>query len=63
MDVKVDVTTVTVVEPVVPLSVALMVAEPDATPVTRPVALTEAADASEEDQDASSVTDDLAPLS
>jgi hypothetical protein len=63
MEVKADVTTATVVEPVVPLSVALMVADPDATPVTRPVALTDATEASEEDQDASSVTDDLASLS
>lgn len=63
MDAKVDVTTVTVVEPVIPLSVALMVAEPDVTPVTRPVALTEATDASEDDQDTSLVTNVLAPLS
>ena len=63
MNVKVDVTTVAVVEPVVPLSVALMVAEPDAMPVTRPVALTMAIDALEEDHVASFVTDDLAPLS
>jgi hypothetical protein len=63
MNVKVDVTTVAVVVPAVPLSVALMVAEPDAMPVTRPVALTVATDALEDDQDALFVTDDLEPLS
>lgn len=50
MDVRFAVTTFTVVEPLIPSRVALMVADPDATPVTSPVALTVAIVMSEVDQ-------------
>jgi hypothetical protein len=50
MDVRFAVTTLTVVEPLIPSRVALIVADPDATPVTNPVALTVAIVISEVDQ-------------
>ncbi len=50
MDVRFAVTTFTVVVPLIPSRVALMVADPDATPVTSPVALTVAIVMSEVDQ-------------
>jgi hypothetical protein len=50
MDVRFAVTTFTVVVPLIPSRVALIVADPDATPVTSPVALTVAIVMSEVDQ-------------
>lgn len=55
--------TVTVVEPLSPSKVALIVAVPAATPVTRPVELTVAIVLSEVDQLAESVTVSVVPLS
>lgn len=55
--------TVTVVEPLSPFNVALMVAVPAATPVTSPVELTVAKALSEVDQLAESVTVSVVPLS
>jgi hypothetical protein len=55
--------TVTVVEPLSPSKVALIVAVPDATPVTSPIAFTVATDTSEEAQLAESVTVSVVPLS
>jgi hypothetical protein len=55
--------TVTVVEPLSPFTVALIVAVPDATPVTNPVELTVAMVLSDVDQLAESVTVSVVPLS
>jgi hypothetical protein len=55
--------TVTVVEPLSPFNVALIVSVPDATPVTSPVELTVAMVLSEVDQLAESVTVSVVPLS
>jgi hypothetical protein len=50
MDARFAVTTLTVVEPLIPSKVALMVADPEATPVTSPAELTVAIAMSEVDQ-------------
>ena len=63
IDVKFATSTFTVVEPLTASTVALMVAEPEATPVTSPVELTVAMVASDVDQLAESVTVSVAPLS
>jgi hypothetical protein len=55
--------TVTVVEPLSPFNVALIVALPDATPATSPVELTVAMVLSDVDQPAASVTVSVVPLS
>jgi hypothetical protein len=55
--------TVTVVEPLSPFNVALIVAVPDATPVTSPIELTVAMVFSDVDQLAESVTVSVVPLS
>lgn len=55
--------TVTVVEPVTPSNVALIVADPDATPVTSPVELTVAMVLSDEDQLTEFVTVSVTPFS
>src|SRR5258708_22425090 len=55
--------TFTVVEPLTPFKVALIVAVPDARPVTSPIELTVAIAASEVDQLAESVMVSVAPLS
>jgi hypothetical protein len=55
--------TVTVVEPLSPFNVALIVTVPDATPVTNPVELTVAMVLSDVDQLAESVTVSMVPLS
>jgi hypothetical protein len=55
--------TVTVVEPLIPSNVALIVAVPVATPVTSPVELTVAMVLSDVDQLAESVTVSVVPLS
>ena len=55
--------TVTVVEPLRPFSVALIVAVPADTPVASPVELTVATELSEVDQLAESVTVSVVPLS
>lgn len=55
--------TVTVVEPLRPFKVALIVAVPDATPVTSPVELTVAMVLSDVDQLAELVTVSVVPLS
>ena len=55
--------TVTVVEPLIPSNVALIVAVPVATPVTSPVELTVAMVLSDVDQLAESVTVSVTPLS
>lgn len=63
IDDKFAAVTFTVVEPLTPFRVALMVAEPDATPVTSPVELTVAMVSSEVDQLAESVMVSVLPLS
>jgi hypothetical protein len=55
IDAKVATVTFTVVEPLTPPNVALMVADPEATPVTKPVELTVAMVISDEAQLAESV--------
>jgi hypothetical protein len=50
MDARFAVTTLTVVEPLIPFKVALMVADPEATPVTSPAELTVAIVTPEVDQ-------------
>jgi hypothetical protein len=63
IEVKLDAVTVTIVEPLKALAVALMVTLPVATPFTKPVALTVATDASEVVQLDPSVMDCLLPSS
>ena len=55
MDARFATVTFTVVEPLTPSSVALMVADPEATPVTNPVELTVAIVTSDDAQLAESV--------
>ncbi len=62
MDFRSATVTVTVVEPLIPSRVALIVADPDATPVTNPVELTVAIVASDVDQLAEVVTVSVLPL-
>jgi hypothetical protein len=63
IDDKFATVTFTVVEPLRPFRVALMVAEPDATPVTSPVELAVAMAMSDDDQLAESVMVYVLPLS
>ena len=63
MDDRLATVTVTVVEPLSPFNVALIVAVPDATPVTSPEELTVAIVLSDVDQLADSVTVSVVPLS
>jgi hypothetical protein len=56
IDARLATVTVTVVEPLIPFSVALMVEDPCDTPVTRPAELTVAMDTSDDAQLAESVT-------
>jgi hypothetical protein len=55
MDARFATVTFTVVEPLIAANVALMVADPEATPVTRPVEPTVAVATSDDDQLAESV--------
>jgi hypothetical protein len=63
IDVRFATVTVTVVEPLTAANVALIVADPEATPVTSPVELTVAVVASDDDQLAEFVTLSVLPLS
>jgi hypothetical protein len=63
MDERFATVTVTVVEPLRPFNVALIVAVPVATPVTNPLEFTAAMELSEVDQLAESVTVSVTPLS
>ena len=63
MEARFATVTVTVVEPLSPFNVAVIVAVPAAPPVTSPVELTVAIDTSDEAQLAESVTVSVVPLS
>jgi hypothetical protein len=63
IETRLDDATVTVVEPLTPSKVALIVAEPAAMPVTRPVELTVAMLVSDDDHETESVTVLVAPSS